>query len=144
MQPPIVLLSPCAAPKLPHQNIIFKLIALIECQPREVRAQVREYIVYLPAAAYDLIRRGDERRQGFGEKVGFSRRVKRHAVACKGAFERKTVIVKATHRNGDIPPAAARVTHEGYRTGCGKLAFSLRIRCGLYINAGGVPLELFR
>ena len=35
-------------------------------------------------------------------------------------------------------------THEGYRTGCGKLAFGLHIRCGLYINAGAVPLELFR
>ena len=53
-------------------------------------------------------------------------------------------IVKTAHRNGDIAPAAARVTHESYRTGGGKLAFSLHIRCGLYINTGGVPLELFR
>ena len=63
VQPPIFGSCPRRAVQLPHENVVFKLVALVCIQSAEARAQIVEHIVGLPAAEDDLIRRLDKHRQ---------------------------------------------------------------------------------
>ena len=65
VQPPIFGSCPRRAVQLPHENVVFKLVALVCIQSAEARAQIVEHIVGLPSAEDDLIRRLDKHRHRF-------------------------------------------------------------------------------
>ena len=110
--PPGLGARPCRAAQRPEKNIVFQRVAVGAGNAGQTGFEIGEYAFIAPAVREDIERRGDERRERAGKNIGARACIERHAGAAARLFQRSTVILKAAHRNGNIPPATGRFTHE--------------------------------
>ena len=122
MLAPVLLPVPGSAPQLPFINVVGEPVARSLVKARETGAQIADHVVHVPAVLSDLVGQGDQRGQGLLQHLAAPGDEKGDAVVAKHALQAAAVVLKAPHRHGDVPPAAALLPYQGEDVGRGSLA----------------------
>ena len=120
--PPFPVPLPGGGTQLPLEDIVLQLITGGPVKAGEAGAQIADHIIHCPAGLVNVKHAAHQCSDGLGQQVTASRCVQRDAVVAEDALQAAPVVLKAPGQDGDIPPAAALIPHQGQGPGRRQLA----------------------
>ena len=118
---------PRAAFQLPFIKITAELVTVLLIQSAEPAAQIRGYVLRIPAGQEDVISGLDpERKRSFRHLIP-SCDEKRNLKSAEAVFQNPAIVLKPAHRDSDVAPAAALFPHRVQNLGRAGLTLIARI-----------------